>query len=410
MKYLQILGFPFVRKDANTILIDEMMLTELKEQVEYFGPMTMLCIQLDSEDHLKSWGPSLVEFKESDDLRFVGFPAHDSIRQFHRLPKIRSIITREVKKADIIHSSNLFPSYFCLAHGHFLANALGKKTIMVIAEDFYDMLQWEWVRPSQGTIKRLRREKNLADMDKLARKMLSTASLSFINTPGAVNRYRDSAKNGIAIRHINHELNDVINDEQLREKFQRLRNGAPLRITALARHNPIKGLDFFIHAIHLLRKENIPVEANIYGFGELTDYLTSLAKKLSLEDCIQFPGAVKPGEDLLRVMRQSDVFVMPHRTNDFGRTFYDAMTGGTPVVAFESGSSSQTVYHMVDGVLVPMDNVIALYQGLSMLHYDRERLIQLSFGAQRRARTDTRSNWLRVRADKLQELKDGLIQ
>src|SRR5690606_25590507 len=120
-------------------------------------------------------------------------------------------------------------------------------------------------------------------------------------------------------------------------------------------------------------------------------------------------GAVKPGPDIYRVMQNSDIFVMPHRTNDFGRVFYEAMTGGAPVVAFESSSSAQTVYRGEDGLLVPMDNVIALYQALSHLHFNRDLLVKLCHGAQRRARTDTSSVWLNIRAEKINEIKEDIL-
>ena len=62
---------------------------------------------------------------------------------------------------------------------------------------------------------------------------------------------------------------------------------------------------------------------------------------------------------------------MPHRTTDFGRSFYDAMAGGTPVIAFRTGASIVTVREKIDGWICPLDDAEA--QAATLEHLNRSR-------------------------------------
>ena len=95
---------------------------------------------------------------------------------------------------------------------------------------------------------------------------------------------------------------------------------------------------------------------------------------------------------------------MPHRTNDFGRAFFDAMTAGLPVLAFRTPASADTVYDGVDGFLSPLDDVQALAERIALVDRDRCVLSEVSRGARRRALDNTREEWFRLRAEWTQSL------
>jgi len=113
---------------------------------------------------------------------------------------LQGILRREVAQADLVHTSNFFAPYVGLSYAHDYAVARGKKTLFVIAEDFQDMLQWEWLRESNGAFERWRRRRDLTRLDRRVAKSARSASLTFLHTPAAVNRYRLETRNGIAIR------------------------------------------------------------------------------------------------------------------------------------------------------------------------------------------------------------------
>ncbi|MBL8150873.1 MAG: glycosyltransferase, partial [Blastocatellia bacterium] len=97
-------------------------------------------------------------------------------------------------------------------------------------------------------------------------------------------------------------------------------------------------------------------------------------------------------------------FALAHRTNDFGRAFFDAMAAGSPVVAFRTEASSNTVRDGVDGLLSPMDDVESFAATIKRFHDDRPFLIRVANEARKRALENTRTFWFNLRAGWTKEL------
>lgn len=351
-----------------------------------------------------TWGLTSVVIKPESDLTFVGFPQISSRRDLWRWPFIRAVMQREVKWADLVHSSNLFPPYVGLSYAHDEAVRRRKKTIFVIAEDFYDMLEWEWVRLGSGQLARWRRRRALQALDARVRRSAASASLTFLHTPAAVARYRLSARNGVAIRLPEHESEDVIRPETLAQKNAWVSAGEPLTIIAACRHQPLKGLDFLIRAIALLATRGVHIHARLFGNGDMTGQLQTEVRRLGLTDLVSFPGTLPPGIEIIQAIAEGHLFAMPHRTTDFGRAFFDAMAGGTPVVAFRTAASVETVRDGVDGLLAPLDDVNGLAAAIERFHRDRTFLVRAAEAARARALVDTRSAWHQFRAGHIRAL------
>jgi L-malate glycosyltransferase len=124
---------------------------------------------------------------------------------------------------------------------------------------------------------------------------------------------------------------------------------------------------------------------------------------------VVFPGALPPGPEMYQAIAAGHLFAMPHRTTDFGRAFFDAMAGATPVVAFRTAASVDTVRDGVDGLIVPLDDVEGLAAALRRFDRDRALLIRAAHEARTRALTNTRSAWYQYRAEWTRELLTGLI-
>jgi hypothetical protein len=151
--------------------------------------------------------------------------------------------------ADIVHTSNLFVPYTSLYYAHDLAVRLGRKTLFVVAEDFFDMLNWEWVRSAPDAFQKYRRRRTLNKLDGMVRKRVLSASPTFLHTPAAVARYRQFAANAVAIRQPLHEYKDVIDSEEFTTKCIRIRSGSPMKLAAACRMESLKGVDFMLRTI-----------------------------------------------------------------------------------------------------------------------------------------------------------------
>lgn len=404
IRYLIVTHIPFSRLPDGTVILDELWANDLKEVRQHIGPIRVAAPELPIGSNQATWGPTAVKLDPSTGISFAGFPPMKSSFDLPSMFAIRSLLNKEVKQADLVHTSNLFHPYLNLLYAHEEAVRLKKKTLFVIAEDYEDMLSWEWIRTAPTQFQHWYRQLQLSIINQRVRKAAASATLTFLFTPAAVDKFRLITPNGIAVRDTTHEAQDVISETALAAKCKEIEGNTPLTIVSASRHNPIKGNDLLIRAIAELKKRNIPVRVLIYGHGKLTKELQSLTKELKLEDQITFPGALKPGKDVYEAIARGHIFAMPHRTNDFARAFYDAMAGGTPVIAFSTPASDGTVRDGVDGLLAPLDNVLAYALAIARVHQDRKLLINMSQQARVRALSETRTIWHGFRAELVKEL------
>jgi glycosyltransferase involved in cell wall biosynthesis len=105
-------------------------------------------------------------------------------------------------------------------------------------------------------------------------------------------------------------------------------------------------------------------------------------------------------------LAEGHLFLMPHLTSDFGRAFFDAMAAGSPVIAFRSLASEDTVRHEVDGLITPNADDEGLADGIARFHHDREMLVRTSIAARTRALENTKTFWNRYRLQMIQGLFD----
>lgn len=406
MRYLLVTHIPYAQDEDGAALLDRLWAEDLRGLVAGVGPVTVAAPRVSAND-LRSWGPGTQKVSGNEGMSFTPLPIYGGRFDFTFRARSRSALKKAVMQADIVHTSNLFSPHTAFYYAHDLAIHSGKKALFVVAEDFFDMLNWEWVRTAPNAFQRYRRQRNLHWLDSQVRKRVATASLTFLHTPAAVTRYREFAANAVAIRQPVHESGDVISAEELESKCLRVRNGSPLNLVAACRMEPLKGVDFIVRMVALLKDRGVPVQANLYGGGKDIDKLKRLAQTLNVADYVTFPGSLSPGTQLQDALRKADIFFMPHLTTDFGRAFFDAMAAGTPVIAFRSIASQDTVRHRVDGLITPNADFEGLADGLTQFHTDRELLVRCSEAARNRALVNTKSQWHQMRGQLIRSLFDN---
>lgn len=403
MRYLLITSIPFGRQNGS-LVIDGLWAEDLKALAAAAGSVTVAAPELKSEE-LKSWGPALATLTAQDQISFVSLPKYTSRFNLSNLIRSRKILYHAVLDADVVHSSNLFSPYTFLYYGHDVAIRLKRKTVFVVAEDFYDMQVWGWLRSESNLLKRWRARRIILQQDRQVRKRVQNSSLTFLHTPAAVARYREYASNAVAIRQPMHEEKDVISVERFQAKCTSIRKNDPLILCAACRLEPLKGVDFMVRAVAILKQRGICVCARFYGRGEQLTSLRRIARRLEVEDRINFPGSLAPAV-LREALAEGHLFLMPHLTSDFGRAFFDAMAAGSPVIAFRSLASEDTVRHEVDGLITPNADDEGLADGIARFHHDREMLVRTAIAARTRALDNTKSFWNRYRLQMIQGLFD----
>lgn len=89
---------------------------------------------------------------------------------------------------------------------------------------------------------------------------------------------------------------------------------------------------------------------------------------------IIYLGTVQEEEELARWYNIADVFVAPSMQESFGYTVCEALSCGTPVVAFAVGGILDQVQHMENGYLARMEDAEDLANGIEYCVKNRDKL------------------------------------
>lgn len=131
-------------------------------------------------------------------------------------------------------------------------------------------------------------------------------------------------------------------------------------ITLPARITRWKGQEDFLLIINSLKKMGIPVHGLIAGgpHARRLKFLESLKKQmveLNLENEIDFIGH---RDDLKEIMAISDIVLsLAKEPEAFGRTALEALSLGTPVVAYDHGGASEVLNVLFPTGLTPPNNI-----------------------------------------------------
>lgn len=142
----------------------------------------------------------------------------------------------------------------------------------------------------------------------------------------------------------------------------------PVRLSVAARLVKVKGIDDTLCALAHLRKAKPDLDwrFDIMGDGPERASLEALARKLELEERVQFHGALA-NQLVLSYLESSAVFVMPSWNEAFGLAYLEAMALGNAVVGCHGNGAADILTDGVDGCLVPPQDVPALALTLEKL-------------------------------------------
>jgi glycosyltransferase involved in cell wall biosynthesis len=142
----------------------------------------------------------------------------------------------------------------------------------------------------------------------------------------------------------------------------RTRDDGRVRLVAVGRLSPEKGLDVLVEAVR-----GLPVELEIAGVGPEEERLRALAG-----DNVTFRGWVARDE-LPDLYANADVAVMPSRSDPWGLVLNEAALAGLPLVSTTAaGAAWEVIEDGVNGFRVPPDDVPALRAAIERLSADDE--------------------------------------
>lgn len=147
-------------------------------------------------------------------------------------------------------------------------------------------------------------------------------------------------------------------------------------VLTTAKLYPRKGIDILLEAISKV-ETNVPdLRFAIAGNGPEEQMLKQMAQDLRVEDRIMFLGDIQ-SKDIPALVKNSEFFVLPSRSEPFGIVLLEAMTFGKAIIATKVGGIPEFVIDGFNGLLVPSEDSEALAAKIDLCIEDhdlRERI------------------------------------
>lgn len=136
-----------------------------------------------------------------------------------------------------------------------------------------------------------------------------------------------------------------------------------------------KAPDVLINAVAMCRNQGINITLTLAGEGAKRKSLESLVSKLHLTDSIRFAGHIASRQELIAMLDESDLFVLPSRAEGLPRAMLEAMARAVPCI----GSSVNGIPELLAAEdLVPPGDVKALAAKMSEVLLNPARMSRMS--------------------------------
>lgn len=158
-----------------------------------------------------------------------------------------------------------------------------------------------------------------------------------------------------------------------------------LRMITVARLIPLKGIQYLVEAIRILKNEGICVHLTVVGDGPLGGPLRDLVRLWKLQDQVRFSSYI-PHDELLETYREFHAYVQPSTVEVVGLAALEALASGLALVVSDIGGLKDIVQDGQNGYRVPAADPVALAGAIRMLANNPADVERMGVESHKRAR------------------------
>ena len=151
------------------------------------------------------------------------------------------------------------------------------------------------------------------------------------------------------------------------------------RIICVGRLTRQKGFDYLIKAWALIANKYPGWKIDIFGSGDLEDFLIQMIDNYNLKESITIN---KPTSNIFEEYDRSSIYVLSSRYEGFGLVLLEAMSFGIPCISFNCPHGpSDMITNGEEGILVPVGDINKLAESIEWMithKEERERMSQNS--------------------------------
>lgn len=138
---------------------------------------------------------------------------------------------------------------------------------------------------------------------------------------------------------------------------------------------PAKGVDVLIESIAILAKRGRRFTTRIGSTGSQEQKLRALVKKNGIEDIVEFCGWIS---DKAAFFESLDIYILPSRAEEWGIGIVEANVARLPVIATACLGPMRIVKDQETGILVPIEDPVAMANAIEKLADDDDLCKRLS--------------------------------
>lgn len=149
----------------------------------------------------------------------------------------------------------------------------------------------------------------------------------------------------------------------------------------VGRIEPNKGLHVLLKSLKHIKDS---VELEIIGpLGWNQNYNQNIMQLIELENRrgkhkIKYVGSIDPNQpSLIERYQKASIFVLPSLYEAFGMALIEAMACATPVIATNTGGTSEIIANGITGILVPVNDYMKLAEAINYLLKNVDARIKL---------------------------------
>lgn len=162
-------------------------------------------------------------------------------------------------------------------------------------------------------------------------------------------------------------------------------SGPPYILFTAARLEWVKGFEFALQAVALLKQRGIAVDYFIAGDGELKDAVLYTTHQLGIQDNVHLLGWQTP-EEIRAWMWKSDLYVLASVSEAFNNSVLQAQACGLPVVCSDAGGLPENIVDGGTGLLFQCRNAWDMAEKIETLLRDED--LRRKMGASGRQRVE----------------------
>lgn len=371
------LALPF-KMEGNDFQVEIQAFNGLIKWAENFDSVTVCAPVIVNEERVSSsvvW-KSFSELPQDLNIRFVPLPQGYSVTNYLKYRRsVRRLFSELIATHEFLCFSNV--------------GTLGCWGNIAVDEAIQNKrkysLWFDWVVHEMykgnvvGIKKKLKANFDYNYSKHTTLKAIKKCTLGLFHGKTVYDAYKTYCTNPQLVHDVHISRSDAISDVEFASKVARAAQNNSLKVGYLGRLHPMKGpFDWIDIAEACVKKLGCRMDFTWLGDGELLEEAKLKVSEKGIGHHVKFLGFESSRDEILKYLRELDVFLFCHNTPESPRCLIESLISGTPIVGYHSAYAEDLVSTTGGGKFYEVGDTTRVAEFLCELAGNRNKLALLT--------------------------------